>query len=1052
VTPIRIELLGTLRFTLGQQLITSVNTNRMRSLLAFLVLHREAAQSREHLAFLLWPESSEAQARTNLRQLLHNLRRALPVECLLLVSDNQTVRWMPDSSCTIDVVEFEAAFRAAEEVRDTDVPASREALEKATRLYQDDLLPDLYDDWLQTRRAQLRNLFAEALSRLSALLETAGDFVVAIRQVERLVALDPLREAYYQLLMRLHLLNQDRSSALRVYHQCKRNLQRELGVSPGKVTQDLFMQALKSEDLSRAPAELPPSAATKPLPMFGRKLEWERLQGCWRRVTEGEPHFALIIGEPGAGKSRLAEELFESCSHNPNWSAARARCYFAQGQLAYGPVSEWLRAEPLRRVRAHLPKTQLAELARVLPEVLVDNPELASSQPLTESWQRLHLYEALNAAFRSAPKPLLLLIDDLQWCDQDSFEWLHSLFRSEAADRFLVLGTVRMEETGRDHPLASLMRELTKSGQLSEIPVAPLSVEDTASLAAQIAMRKCDPAFLSGLYQTTKGNPLFVVESVRASLEDQESDHSIPPRVQAVISSRLAQLSPAAYELAGLAAAIGRPFSIELLAKGTDWDEDSISRGLEELWQRRIIGGEGGDAYNFTHVLLRDVAYAELNPIRRRSLHRRIARSLEELYANDSEGVSGWLAAHYDAAGMAEQAIRHCLIAASVAKRRFADAEAADLIRRALRLCRELPESAKRDKEELTLLVTLGSLVTTHGYSMPEVGDTYERGLVISRQIGDQEHLFPLLYGAWLFHIVRGELEDSRRVAQDSVDAALREKATAEQMASQFLLGTSLFHLGQLDASWEQIEQAVQAEGGPAHPALALLAGPDLGVFRRAYLSHLQCLFGHTVEAQAMSDESIVHAREVSHPFTLGIALDYAAMLNVYRREGKLALARAEEASEICRKYGFVYYLAFADILAGWAMGVEGDTANGLVRLRHGLEALKALRAELRLPFYHALLAEICGLAGQTGEALANIATGFAFLNKNNETWPAPELHRIHGDLLLRTGDILRARASYRRAVDLARQSSARLFELRAAARLNESPQLEIGPPNSTER
>jgi tetratricopeptide (TPR) repeat protein len=233
---------------------------------------------------------------------------------------------------------------------------------------------------------------------------------------------------------------------------------------------------------------------------------------------------------------------------------------------------------------------------------------------------------------------------------------------------------------------------------------------------------------------------------------------------------------------------------------------------------------------------------------------------------------------------------------------------------------------------------------------------------------------------------------------------------------------------------------------------LALLAGPDLGVFRRAYLSHLQCLFGHTVEAQAMSDECIVHARDVSHPFTLGIALDYAAMLNVYRREGKLALARAEEASEICRKYGFVYYLAFADILAGWAMGVEGDTANGLVRLRHGLEALKALRAELRLPFYHALLAEICGLAGQTGEALANIATGFAFLNKNNETWPAPELHRIHGDLLLRTGDILRARASYRRAVDLARQSGARLFELRAEARLNESPELEIGPPNSTER
>jgi len=289
-------------------------------------------------------------------------------------------------------------------------------------------------------------------------------------------------------------------------------------------------------------------------------------------------------------------------------------------------------------------------------------------------------------------------------------------------------------------------------------------------------------------------------------------------------------------------------------------------------------------------------------------------------------------------------------------------------------------------------------------------------------------------------------------VAQESVDSALRENAHAEQMASQFLLGTSLFHMGQLNASWEQIEQAVQAEGGPAHPALALLAGPDLGVFRCSYLSHLHCLFGNPSEAHAMSDESIVRAREVSHPFTLGIALNYAAMLNVYRGEGSLALTRADEASEICWKYGFAYYQAMADILAGWAIGIEGDTASGLARLRHGLEALKALRAELRLPFYHALLAEICGLAGRTGEALANIATGFAFLNKNDETWSVPELHRIHGDVLLQCGDATRARASFRRAVDLARRSGARLFEVRAEARLNELATHEIGEPNPTER
>ena len=145
----------------------------------------------------------------------------------------------------------------------------------------------------------------------------------------------------------------------------------------------------------------------------------------------------------------------------------------------------------------------------------------------------------------------------------------------------------------------------------------------------------------------------------------------------------------------------------------------------------------------------------------------------------------------------------------------------------------------------------------------------------------------------------------------------------------------------------------------------------------------------------------------------------------------------------VCRRHGFVYYLAWAEILAGWATAVEGNTATGLEQLRHGLDALRATRAELRLPFYYGLLGEVCGLAGQVGEALANIASGFAFQSKNGEMWPAPELHRIHGDVLLRSGEASEARASYRRAVESAQQTGARLFKLRAAARLRELPALQ---------
>jgi predicted ATPase len=248
------------------------------------------------------------------------------------------------------------------------------------------------------------------------------------------------------------------------------------------------------------------------------------------------------------------------------------------------------------------------------------------------------------------------------------------------------------------------------------------------------------------------------------------------------------------------------------------------------------------------------------------------------------------------------------------------------------------------------------------------------------------------------------------------------------------------------------MEQALQKDSGPCDPALALFAGPDVGVFCRAYLGHLFWHLGDAEQAVAKSQEAVAMAREMSHPFSLAIALDYAAMLSVFRQESKLTLAQAEEASTICRKHGFAYYLAWADILTGWAIAMEGDTATGLAHLRHGLDALNATGAELRLPFYHGLLTEVYCLDGQEREALANLASAFAFQSKNAETWFAPELHRIHGDVLLHCGDTSQAQLRYRRAIESARQIGARLPELRAEARLRNLPTLQGKAHRASER
>jgi DNA-binding SARP family transcriptional activator/predicted ATPase len=1025
----RINLFGNLRISFAGRPVTAVSTNRLQSLIAYLIVHGDTPQPREQLAFVLWPASSESQARTNLRQLLHHLKRALPAECSLLVTDHFTARWRQDASCEIDVVEFQTAIAQADAAH-TEKDRAREikALTLAAQLYEDDLLPALYDEWITPVREDYRRRVSETLYRLATLFEGEKNYAAAIPCAERLVALDSLRESHHQLLIRLHAANHDRSGALRAYHQCMRVLRREMGVGPGPATLELFERILKAE--VAAPSELTHESAlsaVKPVShkarvLVGRTTESKSLELAWQSAVEEGPQVAVISGEPGIGKTRLADELYESCVRQGH-AVARSRCYAGQGQVAYAPVAEWLRSDAVRAGWKNLRPHQLTELARLAPEIREQFPELELSSPLAESWQRLQFYESLNAAFGKSRKPILLYIDDMQWCDPDSFEWLNALLTSPIATGILVLGTVRAEETGREHPFTRFVAGLRQSGMVLEIQLEPLNAEDTVSLARLESAQSPESENLGEIFRATRGNPLFVVESVRAGLQST--------RVHAVISARLAQLSSASYELAGLASVVGRPFSFELLEKATDWDESSVSNALDELWQKRIVESRGGSEYDFSHDRLREVAYAELSLVRQRYWHRRVARALAEAYKADIESWNGQIASHFEQAGMAEEAIEHYWRAAAYARQRYADTEAADLLRRALSLCRKFPESDRKLKQELDLLVTLGpALVTTEGYSAPEVGETYRRALDLSRRL-DGRNIFVILSGAWVFHIVRGDLEAARQFSLEFLRVAEREPTPGLLLAGNFLLGSSLFHLGELAKSLEHMTAAIRTYGGPTESVLALFAGPEIGVFCHCYLAHLAWHCEEGNQADDFPVEAVEAARRICHPFSEAIALAYAAMMHVFRGDSRAALVRGSDAVELCSRYGFAYYLAMANVLTGWAVAAEGDITAGLEQLREGLDGMRRLGAEIRLPYYLALLAETQGRAGLVGEALASVSSGFAFASKNGEGWAVAELHRVQGDLLASEGRREAAHASFQRGIEAARRSGSLAFERR---------------------
>jgi DNA-binding SARP family transcriptional activator len=694
-----IQLLGHFRLSLDGRPLTEVNTSRLQTLLAYLLLKCQEPQRRQHVAFFFWPDTSEGQALTNLRGALTRLRRNLEEADLFLRADRQILQWLPDAPFTLDVAEFEKASATA-----------RTAVEwqRAVDLYQGPLLPGYYDEWLEPERERLQQCFLKAGSTLLELQENERSYSSAVETAQQLLRYDPLHEATYRSLMRLHAKKGAKADALRTYHKCVTLLQEELGVTPEQATRDLYEQLFRAEpDKLWEPAPEPDMDVT---PLVGRDDELEELKRAWRTAASGRATMVVISGEAGVGKSRLAGELLQWVQRQGDLSVT-TRSYEAEGELAYGPLLAWLRAPGLQSAWRKLPETTLTELARLLPELLIERLDLPAPTPAIQSWQRQRLFEALAQAILARSRPLLLHIDDLQWCDRGSLEWLHFLLRYAPRAPLLVAAAYRPEEISEGHPVVTLRRALQRSHQLKVVQLQRLAEADTASLARRLAGRPLDASERERIYRETEGNPLFVIEMLRNGLP---GEHSLPPTIQTMIQARFSRLSDQARELMEQAAVIGRAFEFDLLAATSDVDEERLVAALDELWHRRIIREHGGAEYDFSHDKLREVAYTDLSQARRRLLHRHVAQALEMLHVSQIEAYSGQIAAHYERAQMPREAIPHYQRAARAAQQLHAYVEAIEHVQRGLDLLAALPASTPtswRQTMEGELQESLGDLL-----------------------------------------------------------------------------------------------------------------------------------------------------------------------------------------------------------------------------------------------------------------------------------------------------------------------------------------------------
>ncbi|NQX63677.1 tetratricopeptide repeat protein [Paenibacillus qinlingensis] len=692
-----IQLLGGFKITFDNEDFTTTTSGAKARLLAYVVLAFDMPQTRKQIAFDFWPDSTEKQALSNLRKLLHDLRECLPQTDRYLKITPAYIQWNLELPVYLDVREFEqgAVGRTLYELR------------KAEELYRGDLLPGLQEEWLGAKREQLAQTYSSVLDKLISIMENQREYTSALLFANKMLVLNQLREETYRTLMRLHALNNDMAGVVRIYQQLYNILQDELGIGPAEETLQLV------ERLTKIGNEQLISKQSK-TPLVGRIGEWENMVSKWKQATIGRNSLLLLKGETGIGKTRLTLE-FKAWVERQGYQTAFAGCYPSVRSLSYTPITAWLRSVPLPQIGP----VWLSELTRLLPELFERYPELPKPDPIQDNWQLNQWYEAIERMLLGQ-QPLLLLIDDIQWSDGETLQFLSYLLRKDTKLKLLVVATMRTEDLPGD-AVGHFVFVLRNERKLTEIELAPFGEDETKQLMAATVGDELADCHSSNLYAEIGGNPLYIMETLKEwKTGSDKMEFRFSPLVKSIILNRLKKLSPDNRHLVSIFAAVGRPVSLSLLAMLTGSCEEEISEKMEHLVQSKVMQETEDEKYDFTHDILRESAYTLKNESLRRQYHRKIAIGLIAFHQERLEAVAAEIAFHYELALMKKEAILYYEMAASVAEKIYANETRIKCYRKLISL---LPP-----EQILPILMKLGDVLIITG-NWNEAEKTYRQWL-----------------------------------------------------------------------------------------------------------------------------------------------------------------------------------------------------------------------------------------------------------------------------------------------------------------------------------
>jgi len=955
-----------LRDAAGQ--VVRLPTRKAEALLAWLALAPGRLYARDRLAGLLWADVAEDKARASLRQALSVLAKALRPGGL--ETAGSAVGLVADA-LKVDAIEFQRRHAGA----------ARADLEQAVALYRGELLAGFsldqpaYEEWLLAERERLREAAINALARLTAFCNEAGDADAAIRAAQQLLALDPLEEIAHRALMQIYAGQGRRAAALRQYQACVAVLRRELGTAPGTQTRLLYNELLRQRAPESAPAG-PEEPALHETPLIGREAELEAVAGLLADLCANRGRLLALTGEAGIGKTRLTQELI-ALAVPSDVRVMVGRCYESQQQFPFSPWVEMFRAAGLAEDRTLLDSLEpawRAELGALLPEL----PQARSEAPANASIEtrRGRMFEAIVRLVGAIAQrgPLLLIVEDLHWSDDMSLRLLATAGRRVQGRQVSIVMTAREEEVASLPALRAAFQELDRTGALTHLRLAPLSRADTEALVRALARPGTGASvahdLASSVWKTSEGNPFVVLESMRSpgAAAAKAAGVTLPDRVRDLIRAHLDRLSDPARRLVATAVAAGRDFDFTLLEHATGLGENEAAQALEELVRRQVLHVVD-NGFDFVHDRIRRVADEALLPPARNARHVAIAEALEALHAHDLPSVYDRLAYHYARSDRHDKAVAYLELFAERAARVGAHERAIASLEEALtRLA--MPASPGLGRRRLELLMRKSRSLMLLG-RLKEVVETLAPEQAVVDAADD-----PRLAGPYYLRLgaTFNYMGDRTRSTQHAT-RALQEAASCGDTATM----------------------------GKAHAVLAndrFWGEPELGV------EH--------------GEQAVALLRTLAEPWWLGQAYWILGLNLSYRGRFDEALEAEAQARALSEAVGDPRLACNAAWATGFVHTIYGNLDAALVECRRGVELapdpLSRMTAAGMLALAHVERGEPREAAAILDEAIPQ-AERFRF---------AP-LHGLYlgfrGEAALQLGDVAAARELALRGEKITRKS-----------------------------